>query len=143
MDLRRWTDNDGPGTMGRSDAVKLEIVVAFIVLIISSIWDVNYNLHENLGGMQQKHDSGAALHRWGNNIRDIVIKEPKRRVRFTANLPKLNDDAGAMPRTNQQLTDLKIPFHVINDCTQEFSERNFIRKGGYGKEALKIQINDV
>ncbi|CAI9277411.1 unnamed protein product [Lactuca saligna] len=99
---------------------------------------LNYNFHENLEEVHQKHDSGAALHRWGNNTRDIVIKEPKRRVRFATNLPKLNNDAAAMPRTKQQLTDLKIPFHVIKDCTQDFSERNFIRKGGYGKVYIGI-----
>ncbi|KAI3511139.1 hypothetical protein L1887_18283 [Cichorium endivia] len=32
-----------------------------------------------------------------------------------------------------QLNDLKIPFHVVKECTQDFNERNFIGKGGYGR----------
>ncbi|KAI3511131.1 hypothetical protein L1887_18275 [Cichorium endivia] len=29
--------------------------------------------------------------------------------------------------------DLKIPFQVVKECTQDFNERNFIGKGGYGR----------
>ncbi|KAL7616674.1 hypothetical protein Lser_V15G03314 [Lactuca serriola] len=33
----------------------------------------------------------------------------------------------------KQINDLKIPLHAIKDCTQDFNERNFIGKGGYGR----------
>ncbi|XP_023754033.1 putative receptor-like protein kinase At5g39000 isoform X1 [Lactuca sativa] len=58
-------------------------------------------------------------------------QDPKRRVHFSPNFPKLTE-AAVMLHTNQP-KDLKIPFHVIKDCTQDFNERNFIGKGGYGR----------
>ncbi|KAI3511126.1 hypothetical protein L1887_18270 [Cichorium endivia] len=33
----------------------------------------------------------------------------------------------------KQANDLKIPLQAIKDCTQDFNERNFIGKGGYGR----------
>ncbi|CAI9277397.1 unnamed protein product [Lactuca saligna] len=35
--------------------------------------------------------------------------------------------------TKFQSNDLKIPLHVINDCTHSFNEKKFIGKGGYGR----------
>ncbi|KAL7610060.1 hypothetical protein Lser_V15G13584 [Lactuca serriola] len=75
---------------------------------------------------QQKLDVEKALKRHGKNF--VVVEEPYQRPRYFPNLPKV----AAMPRTNQP-KDLKIPFHVIKDCTQDFNEKNFIAKGGYGR----------
>ncbi|XAR57714.1 Calcium-transporting ATPase [Bertholletia excelsa] len=55
-------------------------------------------LNDNFG-VKSKHTSDEALQRW----RDLcgVVKNPKRRFRFTANLPKRNE-AAAMRRNNQE-----------------------------------------
>lgn len=57
----------------------------------------NY-LNENFGGVKPKHSSEEVLQRW----RDMcgLVKNPKRRFRFTANLSK-RSEAAAMRRTNQ------------------------------------------
>ncbi|KAL7604239.1 hypothetical protein Lser_V15G19991 [Lactuca serriola] len=59
----------------------------------------NY-LNENFGGVKPKHSSEEVLQRW----RDMcgLVKNPKRRFRFTANLSK-RSEAAAMRRTNQKL----------------------------------------
>ncbi|KAI3511127.1 hypothetical protein L1887_18271 [Cichorium endivia] len=36
-------------------------------------------------------------------------------------------------QAQKQANDLKIPLQAIKDCTQNFNERNFIGKGGYGR----------
>ncbi|KAL5556798.1 hypothetical protein UlMin_039034 [Ulmus minor] len=58
----------------------------------------NY-LNENFGGVKAKHSSDEVLQKWRQLCR--VVKNPKRRFRFTANLPKRNE-AAAMRRTNQE-----------------------------------------
>ncbi|KAL6986716.1 Calcium-transporting ATPase 2, plasma membrane-type [Sarracenia purpurea var. burkii] len=56
-------------------------------------------LDEDFGAVKAKHSSEEALQRW----RDLcgVVKNPKRRFRFTANLSK-RYEAAAMRRTNQE-----------------------------------------
>ncbi|KAI3511136.1 hypothetical protein L1887_18280 [Cichorium endivia] len=43
-----------------------------------------------------------------------------------------NQELSRHPKVKQP-NDLKIPFQVIRECTQDFNERNFIGKGGYGR----------
>ncbi|GLT68790.1 hypothetical protein SLA2020_409920 [Shorea laevis] len=56
-------------------------------------------LNENFGGVKAKHSSHVVLQKW----RDVcsVVKNPKRRFRFTANLSK-RYEADAMRKTNQE-----------------------------------------
>ncbi|KAL6339029.1 hypothetical protein AAG906_024180 [Vitis piasezkii] len=58
----------------------------------------NY-LDENFSGVKPKHSSDEVLQRWRNLC--SVVKNPKRRFRFTANLSK-RGEAAAMRRTNQE-----------------------------------------
>jgi Ca2+-transporting ATPase len=55
-------------------------------------------LNENFGEVKPKHSSEEVLQRWRNLC--SVVKNPKRRFRFTANLSK-RYEAAAMRRTNQ------------------------------------------
>ncbi|XP_024977550.1 calcium-transporting ATPase 2, plasma membrane-type-like [Cynara cardunculus var. scolymus] len=59
----------------------------------------NY-LNENFGTVKPKHSSEEALQRWRDMC--VLVKNPKRRFRFTANIPKRNE-AEAMRRSNQKL----------------------------------------
>jgi hypothetical protein len=54
-------------------------------------------LKENFGGVQPKHSSEEALGRWRKVVG--VVKNPKRRFRFTANLDK-RSEVTAMKRKN-------------------------------------------
>ncbi|VFR00023.1 unnamed protein product [Cuscuta campestris] len=56
-------------------------------------------LNENFGGVKAKNSSDEALQRWRSLCG--VVKNPKRRFRFTANLSK-RYEAAAMRRTNQE-----------------------------------------
>ncbi|XP_058069861.1 calcium-transporting ATPase 10, plasma membrane-type-like [Magnolia sinica] len=56
-------------------------------------------LNENFGGVKSKNSSEEALRRWRKLCG--VVKNPKRRFRFTANLSK-RSEAEAMRRTNQE-----------------------------------------
>ncbi|KAK3020811.1 hypothetical protein RJ639_047683 [Escallonia herrerae] len=56
-------------------------------------------LNENFGGVKPKHSSEEVLQRWRNVCG--LVKNPKRRFRFTANLSKRHE-AAAMRRTNQE-----------------------------------------
>ncbi|KAH7665334.1 P-type ATPase protein [Dioscorea alata] len=58
----------------------------------------NY-LNQNFGGVKSKNSSDEALQRWRRLC--SVVKNPKRRFRFTANLSK-RSEAAAMKRTNQE-----------------------------------------
>ncbi|KAF4375134.1 hypothetical protein F8388_017280 [Cannabis sativa] len=58
----------------------------------------NY-LNENFRAVQAKHSSDEALQKWRQLC--SVVKNPKRRFRFTANLSK-RFEAAAMRRTNQE-----------------------------------------
>ncbi|CAA7387823.1 unnamed protein product [Spirodela intermedia] len=58
----------------------------------------NY-LNQNFGGVKSKNTSEEALQRWRNLCG--VVKNPKRRFRFTANLSK-RWEAAAMKRTNHE-----------------------------------------
>ncbi|TVU48031.1 hypothetical protein EJB05_07652 [Eragrostis curvula] len=56
-------------------------------------------LKENFGGVKAKHSSDEALGRWRKVVG--VVKNPKRRFRFTANLSK-RSEAAQMKRSNQE-----------------------------------------
>ncbi|TKV97600.2 hypothetical protein SEVIR_9G504500v4 [Setaria viridis] len=56
-------------------------------------------LKENFGGVQAKHSSEEALGRWRKVVG--VVKNPKRRFRFTANLDK-RSEVTAMKRKNHE-----------------------------------------
>ncbi|XP_068654227.1 calcium-transporting ATPase 10, plasma membrane-type-like [Aristolochia californica] len=56
-------------------------------------------LQQNFGGVKSKNSTDEALERWRKLCG--VVKNPKRRFRFTANLPK-RSEAVAMRRTNQE-----------------------------------------
>ena len=58
-------------------------------------------LKENFGGVQAKHSSDEALGRWREVVG--VVKNPKRRFRFTANLDK-RSEVTAMKRKNHVST---------------------------------------
>ena len=58
-------------------------------------------LKENFGGVQAKHSSDEALGRWRKVVG--VVKNPKRRFRFTANLDK-RSEVTAMKRKNHVST---------------------------------------
>lgn len=64
-------------------------------------------LNENFGGVKPKHSSEEVLQKWRNLCG--VVKNPKRRFRFTANLSK-RYEAAAMRRTNQVI----FLFHCTN-----------------------------
>ncbi|PKA65931.1 Calcium-transporting ATPase 1, plasma membrane-type [Apostasia shenzhenica] len=57
----------------------------------------NY-LNENFGGVKPKNSSEEALRRWRKLC--VLVKNPKRRFRFTANLSK-RSEAEAMKKTNR------------------------------------------
>ncbi|CAJ1942999.1 unnamed protein product [Sphenostylis stenocarpa] len=56
-------------------------------------------LHENFGGVKSKNSTDEALQKWRKVCG--VVKNPKRRFRFTANISK-RYEAAAMRRTNQE-----------------------------------------
>ncbi|TKY55618.1 Calcium-transporting ATPase 2 [Spatholobus suberectus] len=56
-------------------------------------------LHENFGGVKSKNSTEEALQKWRKVCG--VVKNPKRRFRFTANISK-RYEAAAMRRTNQE-----------------------------------------
>ncbi|XP_076936506.1 calcium-transporting ATPase 2, plasma membrane-type-like [Bidens hawaiensis] len=74
----------------------------------------NY-LNEGFGEVKPKHTSDEALQKWRKLCG--LVKNPKRRFRFTANLDKRNE-AAAMRRTNQKLRVAvlvsKAAFHLLN-----------------------------
>jgi hypothetical protein len=55
-------------------------------------------LNDNFGGVKPKHSSEEALGRWRDAVG--VVKNHKRRFRFTANLSK-RSEAAQMKRSNQ------------------------------------------
>ncbi|KAD6795825.1 hypothetical protein R6Q59_020251 [Mikania micrantha] len=92
----------------------------------------NY-LNENFGGVKPKHSSDEVLQKW----RDMcgLVKNPKRRFRFTANIEKRNE-AAAMRRANQNLRVAvlvsKAAIHLMNGVEsssqtlpEEFKEAGF------------------
>ncbi|KAL8188526.1 hypothetical protein R6Q57_029814 [Mikania cordata] len=92
----------------------------------------NY-LNENFGGVKPKHSSDEVLQKW----RDMcgLVKNPKRRFRFTANIEKRNE-AAAMRRANQSLRVAvlvsKAAIHLMNGVEsssqtlpEEFKEAGF------------------
>lgn len=67
-------------------------------------------LNENFGEVKAKHSSEEVLQKWRNLC--FLVKNPKRRFRFTANLSK-RYEAAAMRRTNQVLRFIFINQHAI------------------------------
>ncbi|KAI3760962.1 hypothetical protein L1987_51366 [Smallanthus sonchifolius] len=96
----------------------------------------NY-LNENFGGVKAKHSSDEVLQKW----RDMcgLVKNPKRRFRFTANIQKRNE-AAAMRRTNQKLRVAvlvsKAAFHLLNgaEASSETVPEEF-KAAGFGISA--------
>lgn len=64
-------------------------------------------LNENFGGVKAKHSEEEMLRRWRSLCG--VVKNPKRRFRFTANLSK-RYEAAAMRRTNH----VRTPFYLYH-----------------------------
>jgi hypothetical protein len=77
----------------------------------------NY-LNENFGGVKPKHSSDEALGRWRKVVG--VVKNPKRRFRFTANLGK-RSEAAAMKRTNQVHMPYPAQIFVSSSSYRNFS----------------------
>lgn len=67
-------------------------------------------LNENFGGVKPKGSSEEVLQRWRKLCG--VVKNPKRRFRFTANLSK-RYEAAAMRRTNQ-VSPSVLPHRISN-----------------------------
>ena len=73
----------------------------------------NY-LNENFGDVKPKNSSDEALQRWRKLC--WIVKNPKRRFRFTANLTK-RSEAEAIRRSNQVLlTKLKRSLSLSLSC---------------------------
>ncbi|KAI3713008.1 hypothetical protein L1987_71578 [Smallanthus sonchifolius] len=70
----------------------------------------NY-LNQNFHAVKSKHSSDEVLRKWRSLCH--VVKNPKRRFRFTANLSKRNE-AAAMRRTNQLLG---VVWEALHDMT--------------------------
>nr|POF03591.1 calcium-transporting atpase 1, chloroplastic [Quercus suber] len=70
----------------------------------------NY-LNENFGDVKGKNSSDEALQRWRKLC--WLVKNPKRRFRFTANLSK-RFEAEAIRRSNQVLTLAEFDFWFVN-----------------------------
>lgn len=66
-------------------------------------------LNENFGGVKSKNSTEEALEKWRKLCG--VVKNPKRRFRFTANISK-RYEAAAMRRTNQVTDKFYICVHV-------------------------------
>ncbi|KAL8200539.1 hypothetical protein R6Q57_011878 [Mikania cordata] len=89
----------------------------------------NY-LNQNFHAVKSKHSSEEVLQKWRSLCH--VVKNPKRRFRFTANLSKRNE-AAAMRRTNQEK--LRIAVLVSKAAFQ------FIK--GYNDYKVPEEIKDV
>ena len=63
-------------------------------------------LNDDFVAVKPKHSSNETLQKW----RDVcgLVKNPKRRFRFTANLSK-RDEAAAMRKTNQVRLVIRLP----------------------------------
>ncbi|XP_006649589.2 calcium-transporting ATPase 2, plasma membrane-type-like [Oryza brachyantha] len=93
-------------------------------------------LNENFGGVKAKHSSDEALGRWRKVVG--VVKNPKRRFRFTANLGK-RSEAAAMKRSNQE--NLRVAVLVSKAALQfvqglappsEYTVPGEVKAAGYG-----------
>ncbi|XP_052147577.1 calcium-transporting ATPase 2, plasma membrane-type-like [Oryza glaberrima] len=93
-------------------------------------------LKENFGGVKAKHSSDEALGRWRRLVG--VVKNPKRRFRFTANLDK-RSEAAAMKRSNQEK--LRVAVLVSKAALQfiqglapasEYTVPDDVKAAGYG-----------
>jgi hypothetical protein len=69
-------------------------------------------LNENFGGVKSKNSTEEALGKWRKLCG--VVKNPKRRFRFTANISK-RYEAAAMRRTNQ-VTDICFESRSVHVC---------------------------
>ncbi|KAL6867321.1 hypothetical protein ACP4OV_015345 [Aristida adscensionis] len=93
-------------------------------------------LKENFGGVKPKNSSEEALGKWRKVVG--VVKNPKRRFRFTANLSK-RSEAAAMKRTNQEK--LRVAVLVSKAALQfihglapqsEYKVPDNVKAAGYG-----------
>ncbi|KAL6645058.1 hypothetical protein ACP70R_016666 [Stipagrostis hirtigluma subsp. patula] len=93
-------------------------------------------LKENFGGVKAKHSSEESLGRWRKVVG--VVKNPKRRFRFTANLSKRSEVA-AMKRSNQEK--LRVAVLVSKAALQfihglapqsEYTVPDNVKAAGYG-----------
>lgn len=73
-------------------------------------------LDENFGAVKAKHSSEEALQRWRGVVG--LVKNPKRRFRFTANLSK-RYEAAAMRQSNQ-VSLLSLPWQVNRNHIQVY-----------------------
>ncbi|RZS10661.1 hypothetical protein BHM03_00041913, partial [Ensete ventricosum] len=67
-------------------------------------------LNENFGGVKSKNSTEESLERWRKLVG--VVKNPKRRFRFTANLSK-RSEAAAMKRTNHVRLRSRFTFLIV------------------------------
>ncbi|KAL4181567.1 hypothetical protein AMTRI_Chr12g271800 [Amborella trichopoda] len=93
-------------------------------------------LNENFGGVRPKHSSEEALRRWRRLCG--IVKNPKRRFRFTANLSK-RSEAQAMRKTNQEKLRVavlvsKAALQFINGITfsGEYIVPSEVKAAGFG-----------
>lgn len=101
----------------------------------------NY-LNENFGGVKPKNSSDEVLQKW----RDMcsLVKNPKRRFRFTANIEKRNE-AAAMRRTNKSLRVAilvsKVAIHLMNgvETSSETVPEEF-KDAGFGISADEASL---
>jgi hypothetical protein len=82
-------------------------------------------LNENFGEVKPKHSSEEVLQRWRNLC--SVVKNPKRRFRFTANLSK-RYEAAAMRRTNQVSRFSFFLFYLLHEKTSVLIENLKLKK---------------
>ncbi|KAM7252009.1 hypothetical protein ACFE04_023892 [Oxalis oulophora] len=92
-------------------------------------------LNENFGGVKAKNSTDEALQRWRNVCG--LVKNPKRRFRFTANLSK-RYEAAAMRKTNQEKFRIAIlvsraAFQFIQGApTSDYTVPEEVKAAGFG-----------
>eukprot|EP01018_Ginkgo_biloba_P025145 Gb_06007 [translate_table: standard] len=100
-------------------------------------------LNENFGGVKPKNSSEEALRRWRKLC--SVVKNPKRRFRFTANLSK-RSEAEAMKKTNQEklkvaLLVSKAAFQFIDAglaISSDYKVPDEVKANGFGISADEL-----
>ncbi|CAN6450237.1 unnamed protein product [Victoria cruziana] len=94
-------------------------------------------LNENFGGVRSKNTTDEALIRWRRLCG--VVKNPKRRFRFTANISK-RSEAAAMRRTNQEKLRVAVLvskaafqfIHGISSAPSEYTIPVEVKDAGFG-----------
>ena len=82
-------------------------------------------MNEDFGGVKSKASSEEALRKWRKACG--LVKNPKRRFRFTANLSK-RSEAAAMRLNNQVFFYYYYYFHtdIINSLNKRLYYKNFL-----------------